>query len=100
MSAWRARSSALARRLLALVVVDGVVHVEGRVERVVARAALAGADLAGVRVDDDVRLAGVAEREEADRLLGAVHELVRALLAATERHDLALVEVAPAVGRA
>src|SRR4051794_39904827 len=58
-------------------------------------AAVAHAVLPGVELDDDLRIAGVAESEEADRPLGLVDDLMCALFARREDDDLTLFQVPP-----
>src|SRR3954452_3536978 len=57
-------------------------------------------ELAGVRLQQDLRCTSGRDRQEADGRIGCVHELVRALLTGGERDDLTRLEVAPAVRRA
>src|SRR5207237_8021165 len=52
-----------------------------------------GADLAGVEVLDDVRRDQRGEHEDADGRVRVVADLVRALLAARERDDVALAQL-------
>src|SRR6266487_3544252 len=58
------------------------------------------ADLAGVEVLDDVRRDQRGEHEDADGRVGVVADLVRALLAARERDDVALAQLLLALVRA
>src|SRR5438132_5210114 len=58
------------------------------------------ADLAGVEVLDDVRRDQRGEHEDADGRVRVVADLVRALLAARERDDVALAQLLLALARA
>ena len=58
------------------------------------------ADLAGVEVLDDVRRDQRGEHEDADGRVRVVADLVRALLAARERDDVALAQLLLALVRA
>src|SRR5881227_1330008 len=58
------------------------------------------ADLAGVEVLDDVRRDQRGEHEDADGRVRVVADLVRALLAARERYDVALAQLLLALVRA
>src|ERR1700734_926010 len=87
-------------RPLALVVVDNVLHAEHRPQSAAVWQSLERPELARVGVDHDVGFPARAERQEARGLLGAVYQLVSAVLAAWERHHLALLQIAPPLRRA
>src|SRR5262249_50772275 len=86
------------RRLLAGPVVDAVGVVEEAAQAAAIRQALADADLAGVRIDDDVGAAAAGGRQGGRGLLAGGEDLVGALLAKGESQRLALLQLTHALG--
>src|SRR5215213_1648436 len=86
-----------AGRRLALVVVDLVLPPEPHAQAGPVRPALEGTELSGVGLEHHVALAAGAERQESHRLVGAVHDLVRSLLAARKGDHLTVLALTPAV---
>src|SRR4051794_4938184 len=94
-----ARRSPPGRRL-AVEVADLVGTAEVRAQPATPRQPLADPDLAGVGIDDDVGPPVAGDGQERHRLVAAVDELVRALLAEPQAQRLALLELALALRRA